>query len=85
MIEFKYTIKDEQGIHARPAGMLVKEAQKFECDIKISKGEKTVDVKRLFALMGLGVKQGEEITLAFEGADEVSANEVIKGFIETNL
>lgn len=55
MKEFTYTIKDEQGIHARPASILAKEAKKYESSITISKGEKTVDVTRLMAVMGLCV------------------------------
>ena len=55
MKEFTYTIKDEQGIHARPASVLAKEAKKYESSITISKGEKTVDVTRLMAVMGLCV------------------------------
>ena len=43
MKEFKYTIKDELGIHARPAGLLVKEAAAFPCKVAIEKGGKEVD------------------------------------------
>ena len=41
MKEFMYTVKDEQGIHARPAGMLAKEAKKYESKITIYKDEKS--------------------------------------------
>ncbi len=85
MLEFSYVIKDQEGIHARPAGMLVKEAQKFECAIKITKDEKTVDLKRLFALMGLGVKCGQEVSISFDGTDEQTAYDTVKTFIEANL
>ncbi|HAX51308.1 MAG TPA: HPr family phosphocarrier protein, partial [Lachnospiraceae bacterium] len=43
MMEFKYTITDSEGIHARPAGMLVKQAAGYKSDIKITKGEKSAD------------------------------------------
>ena len=56
MKEFKYTIKDELGIHARPAGLLVKEAAAFPCKVTIEKGGKEVDAKRILGVMGLGVK-----------------------------
>ncbi len=85
MVDFTYVIKDNEGIHARPAGMMVKEMQKFECAIKIKKGEKAVDAKRLFAVMGLGVKCGEEVTVSFDGADEETAYATIKDFFEANL
>ena len=70
MKEFTYTIKDEQGIHARPASILAKEAKKYESSITISKGEKTVDVTRLMAVMGLCVKCGQDVRVEIDGADE---------------
>ena len=63
MKEFKYVIKDEQGIHARPAGLFVKEAAAFPCKVTIEKDGKEADAKRIFAVMGLAVKCGQEITL----------------------
>ena len=70
MKSFNYTIKDAQGIHARPAGVLVKEAGRFKSDITIEKDGKKADAKRIFAVMGLGVKSGETITVNIEGEDE---------------
>lgn len=85
MKEFKYVIKDELGIHARPAGLLVKEAAKFQSAVTLTKGEKTVDAKRIIAVMSLGTKQNDEITLKTEGEDEEQAMAALKEFIETNL
>ena len=85
MKEFTYTIKDEQGIHARPASILAKEAKKYESSITISKGEKTVDVTRLMAVMGLCVKCGLDVRVEIDGADEEAAFEGMKAFIVENL
>ncbi len=85
MTSFTYAITDKEGMHARPAGMMVKEMQKYECAIKIKKGEKAVDAKRLFAVMGLGVKCGQEVELTFDGTDEQAACETMKAFFEANL
>ena len=63
MTTFDYTVKDELGIHARPAGLLVKEAKNFTSKITIKKGEKEVDATRVMAVMALGVKQGETVTV----------------------
>lgn len=57
----EYTIKDALGIHARPAGMLVKVARQYESKILISKGEKRVDATKLMAIMSMGIKQGDTI------------------------
>lgn len=85
MKEFSYVLTDENGIHARPAGMLVKEAVKFQSTIKVSKGEKSADVKRLFALMGLAAKKGDKLDFKVEGDDEDSASQTLKEFLEQNL
>lgn len=85
MKEFNYTITDELGIHARPAGMLVKEAKKFTSGIAIEKDGKTVDAKKLLALMGLGVKQGQTIKVTAEGDDEAAAIEAMEEFLKNNL
>ena len=45
MKEFRYVITDEQGIHARPAGLFVKEAAACECKVSIRKEGKEVDAK----------------------------------------
>ena len=73
MKEFKYVVTDPEGIHARPAGMLVKAVKEFSCDIKIAKDGKAMNCKAIFGIMGLAVKQGEEVTLTFDGADEDAA------------
>ena len=85
MKEFKYVITDELGIHARPAGLLVKEAGKFQSDIKIKKGEKEADAKRIFGIMGLAAKNGDEIVFTADGADEAEAITAIEEFLKANL
>ncbi len=70
MKEFSYTIKDPNGIHARPAGVHVKEAKTFASTITVLKGEKSCDMKKILALMGMGIKQGDTISVRVEGADE---------------
>lgn len=85
MKSFNYTIKDAQGIHARPAGVLVKEAGRFKSDITIEKDGKKADAKRIFAVMGLGVKSGDTITVNIEGEDEDKAASSLQGFLQNNL
>lgn len=85
MKEFKYVIKDTQGIHARPAGLFVKEAAACNCNVTISKDGKEVDAKRILGVMGLGVKCGQEIVLRTDGDGEEEAMEKLSAFLETNL
>ncbi|HIY63100.1 MAG TPA: HPr family phosphocarrier protein [Candidatus Mediterraneibacter stercoripullorum] len=85
MKEFKYVITDPEGIHARPAGILVKQAAGYKSTVKIAKGEKSADAKRIFGVMGLGVKTGEEITITVEGEDEDQAAVELEAFFKENL
>lgn len=74
MKEFTYTIKEPVGIHARPAGMLAKEAKTCQSTVTIvDKNGKSVDATRLMALMGMGIKCGDTVTVKIEGADEDTA------------
>ena len=85
MRSFSYTIKDALGIHARPAGMLAKTAKSYESEITIEKDGKSVSCKGLLALMGLGVKYGDTITVTISGTDEMQAEMGVRMFLERNL
>lgn len=85
MRTFSYTIKDELGIHARPAGQLVRKAEEFESTITLESGGKSTDATKLIAVMGMGVKQGDTVNVAVEGADEEKAAAELEKFFEENL
>ena len=85
MKSFTYTITDPVGIHARPAGLLVKEAKNYAASIQIAKGGKSADAKKLMALMSLGVRQGETVTVNVEGADEENVAAKMEEFFKNNL
>ena len=85
MQSFTYTINDELGLHARPAGMLVKEVAKHKSVIMIDNGTKQVNAKKLMAVMSLGVKKGETVTVSAEGEDEEKAVADMETFFKENL
>lgn len=85
MKEFSYIIKDKLGIHARPAGMLVKEASKFNSEITIMTKGKSADAKKIFSVMSLSAKNGDEIKLSIFGTDEDAAELGMKKFLKDNL
>lgn len=85
MKTFNYEIKDESGIHARPAGLLVKEAKKYGSTITIAANGKSVNATKLMAVMSLGVKCGQTIEVSVEGADEEGAAAGMQAFLEENL
>lgn len=85
MKSFSYTVKDELGLHARPAGLLVKEVKNFQSKVTLEKDGKSVDASRLMAVMGMGVKKNQTVTVKVEGDDEDAACKALKAFFETNL
>lgn len=85
MKTISYTITDEQGIHARPAGELVKAAKEYTSEIKIGKGDKMVDCKKIFGIMGLGAKKGDVVRISISGEDEEQALSAIEKFLKANL
>ncbi len=85
MKTFNYTIKDELGLHARPAGMLAKTAKTLDSEITITLGEKSASAVKLIALMGMGVKCGDTITVTVNGGDEAASEKAMREFLEANL
>ena len=86
MKQFTYTINDPLGIHARPAGLLAKAAKAYgDTVVTVTKDGNTVKASQLMKLMGLGVKQGNEITVSAEGPAEDEAIAAMQKFFEENL
>lgn len=85
MKTFDYTIKDAIGIHARPAGLIVKKAREFESVFTMTKDGKSADLRKLMALMSLGVKCGDTVTVTAEGVDEDTAVTAMEHFFEETI
>ncbi len=85
MKSFTYTVTDPVGIHARPAGNLVKVMKEYACGITMSGNGKTVDAKKLMQVMTLGIKQGQDVEITFEGADEEAACDAVLAYMKENL
>ena len=85
MTEFTYIIKDSHGIHARPAGQLVKTANEFKSEISITKDKSCADAKKIFSVMSLGIKYNDQIKFTIVGTDETDAETKLKEFLTKNL
>jgi phosphocarrier protein len=85
MKELKYVLKDPLGLHARPAGQLVKAAAKFKCDIQIGKAAKMANAKRIIGVMALTLKQDDELVMTFNGEDEEEAAAFCEAFLKENV
>ena len=85
MKKFEYTVKEASGIHARPAGLLVKAAKELDSTITLENAAgKAAAATKLMAVMGLGIKQGDTVTVTVEGDEEASAT-AMKKFFNENL
>ena len=87
MKEVTFTVRDEWGLHARPAGLLVKLVQgmESECIITLERTGKSASLKRLLAVMSLGVKGGDNVTVLVQGDDEEAAAEQIEKWLCENM
>ncbi|MBO5273926.1 MAG: HPr family phosphocarrier protein [Clostridia bacterium] len=73
MEKITYKITDKNGIHARPAGLIVQAAKQFSSSVTLTCKGKQADCKKLFQLMQTGVKSGDEIEISADGEDAASA------------
>ncbi len=86
MKKFEYTINDPVGIHARPAGLLSKEAKTLGSTVTIATADgRTATASKLMALMGLGIKQGDTVSVIIEGGDEEANAAAMERFFKDNL
>ena len=85
MKEFSYTITDPLGIHARPAGLLVKCTKGYDSEILLCKGDRCANAKRLLSVMGLGIRTGDHVSFRITGIDEDVAQAGIEQFCREAL
>ena len=86
MKKFSYTVQDATGIHARPAGLLVKAAKVLDSTVALENAAgKSAVATKLMAVMGMGVKCGDTVTVSVDGADEETAFAEMQAFFQQNL
>lgn len=82
MVRKKVVVENESGLHLRPAGMLVGEANKFDCHVMMLHGEHRMNCKSLMSLLAFPVCPGDEVTVECDGEDEQQALEHIVLFLK---
>lgn len=86
MKQFTYTIQDQVGIHARPAGLLAKAAKALDSTVTIEKADgKSAAATKLMAVMALGVKCGDTVTVKIERGSEDASLAAMETFFKQNL
>ncbi|MFT9008786.1 MAG: HPr family phosphocarrier protein [Bifidobacterium sp.] len=83
--QFDFVITDPNGIHARPAGLLVQKAQECKSKVTILFKDKRVDAKRIFSVLGMGASQGDTLTFEVEGEDAEQAASQLQAFLKESL
>ncbi len=85
MVKKTVVVNTPVGLHARPAGLFVKTAAKFESSITVSKDGREVNGKALLAIMSLAAKLNDEITITADGSDEKEAIEALTKLFADNF
>lgn len=85
MIEFQHTVKDPNGMHARPAGQFVKTLSPFSSEVTVHYGEKSVSGRKLIGLLALSIKCGDTVTVTVSGEDEAKAAEALRAYLDSHL
>ncbi|MCR5083906.1 MAG: HPr family phosphocarrier protein [Succinivibrionaceae bacterium] len=85
MLELTHTISDPRGMHARPAGRLVRLLGQFSSSATINFGKERAAGRNLLALMKLSLQCGDTFTIELEGPDEAAAAEAARRFLEETL
>lgn len=84
MKQLEYTVTQNGGIHARIAGQMVALARGFACETRILRGGESGDLKRPMDLLGLGVQQGQRVTIQADGPDEAQCIAGFEAFLKEN-
>ena len=85
MLKQKVTVKNQTGLHLRPAGILCRTAMLYKSHISLKHGDTTANAKRVLSVLGAGVKTGDELEITCEGMDEQEAMEAMVKLFESGL
>jgi phosphocarrier protein HPr len=85
MKELEIVVKNETGLHSRPADLFVRTSKLYESSITVKKGEVTANAKSILKVILLNVCQNDTIIVAADGPDEYDAVEDLKKLIESNF
>lgn len=85
MVSKAVVVKNQVGLHARPATFFIQKSNEFSSSVWIEKDERRVNAKSLLGVLSLGVTAGTEITILADGLDEQQAIDALKDLVESNF
>ena len=84
-VEKKFVIRNKLGLHARPAALFVRTANRFQSDITIQKGKQKVNGKSIMGVMMLAAGPGSHLTIRISGPDALHAMAEIEKLMDHNF
>ena len=85
MVSKTMVVKATEGLHMRPAGVIAREAGKFDSDVTIVFGDKRINAKSLINIISACIKTGAEITFECDGEDEEAAMAKVEELASQNF
>ena len=85
VVKQKVIVKNQLGLHLRPAGILCRTAMLYKSHITLTCGNATVNAKSVLSVLGAGVKTGDEVEITCEGMDEQEALGALVELFESGL
>ncbi len=85
MVEKLLTVKNRAGIHARPAAIIAQTANKFDCEITLSRDDTTVNAKSIMGVITMAAGYNTVLTLRTEGSDEKEAASAIQSLFDSKF
>ncbi len=85
MRQITIQLANDEGLHARPAGILVKVASRYNCKIELSAKGQIKNAKSIMNILALGLEKGDEFHISADGVDEVEALESLQNLIQSNF
>ena len=85
MLKQKVTVKNDTGLHLRPAGLLCRTAMLYKSHIMLTCGQTSVNAKSVLGVLGAGIKPGDDLEIICEGVDEQEAMDALLKLFESGL
>ena len=85
MLKQKVTVKNDTGLHLRPAGLLCRTAMLYKSHIMLTCGQTSANAKSVLGVLGAGIKTGDDLEITCEGVDEQEAMNALLKLFESGL
>ena len=85
MVSKEIVVRNQVGLHARPATFFIQKANEFKSTVWIEKDERKVNAKSLLGVLSLGITKGTTVTITADGADEKETVDKLANLVQSNF